>query len=227
VSDTYLNALIVIVPLLGGLGLLFVCGRTIFANPNLPNSHLAVLAVAALLCVAPTILNLVIKLPGGTEISLLKKQVEAQDQQIKAQSQQLKTDVGEQGAKLKSELQEIKQQVATAQKGTAAQPSAVPANSGKVVVIFWANGRDDLAKKVEAYLLQKGYSANTVYTDFSELPDSAKSPPGTINFVSTEQDESLKNEVENLLRGKFPEFQRVSDTRTPRLSKQGIQIRLF
>ena len=95
------------------------------------------------------------------------------------------------------------------------------------MVIFWANGREDLAKKVEAYLLQKGYSANTVYTDFSELPDSAKSSPGTISFVSTEQDESWKNEVASQLRGKFSEFQKVSDARAPKLNKQGIQIRLF
>jgi hypothetical protein len=221
VSETILNALIIVVPLLGGIGLLFVCARAIFSNPNVSNSNVAMLGVGALLCVAPTVLNLVIKLPGGGEISLIKKQLQDQNQQIKS-------DVGEQGAKLNSQIQEIKQQVAAVQKGTNTEPVRQPTpNQGKVVVIYWADARKDLAQKIENYLLQKGYSANTVYTDFTELPESARSPPGTISFVTTEQDESLKNEVAMVLRAKFPEFQRVSDTRASRLVTQGIQIRLF
>jgi len=219
--EVVLNALIVIVPLLAGLGLLFVCARAIFSNPNISNSNIAVLGIGAFLCIAPTVLNLVIKLPGGGEISVIKKQ-------IQDQSQQLKNDVGEQGAQLKSQIQVIKQQVSAVQKSTNITPAPqVTPNQGKVVVIFWADGRKELAQKVENLLLQKGYSANTVYTDFTELPEASRSPPGTINFVTTQQDETLKNEVENELRAKFPEFQKVSDTRVSKLVSQGIQIRLF
>jgi len=219
-----LDALVIHVPLAAGLALIFVCARRFFATSEITRSNVAVLGVGALLCVAPTVLNLVIKFPGGGEISLIKKQ-------IQIQSQQIKSDVGEQGAQLKSQIVEIKQQVAAAQKGTEIRPASLIAenkqNKGKVVVIFWSDGREKLAVKIEDYLLEKGYSANRIYTDFTELPDSARGPKGSISFVATEQDQHLQDEVENVLRKKFPEFTKVTETRAPKLHKLGIQIRLF
>jgi hypothetical protein len=74
-GNLMLDALIVVAPLLAGLGLIGVCARAIFNNPNVSNGNAIVLAVAALLCVAPTLVNLTAKLPGGTEISIVKDQI--------------------------------------------------------------------------------------------------------------------------------------------------------
>src|SRR5882757_7183231 len=150
-----LDALIVIVPLLAGLGLIAVCARAIFTNPNVSNSNAIVLGVAALLCVAPTILNLAVKLPGGTEISLVKQQLDDQKQQIKSQTQQIKTDVGEQGADVKAQIVALGKRVDALEKspgasGTAAVKPPDAVNKGKVVVILYADGRKDLASQMEA-----------------------------------------------------------------------------
>ena len=150
-EEVLLNALIVIVPLIGGLGLLFVCARTIFTNPNISNTSVAVLGVGGLLCVAPTILNLVIKLPGGGEVSVIR-------QQLKDQNQQIKGDLGEQGAQMKGQIDELKKRFDTIQKGASPALSQVASpqyvsNMGKIVLVYFADERRVLAGKVEAFLL--------------------------------------------------------------------------
>src|SRR6266404_8206773 len=218
-----LDGLIVVVPLLAGLALIGVCARGIFNNPNVPNSNAIVLGVAALLCVAPTILNLAVKLPGGGEISLVK-------QQIKDQTQQIKTDVGEQGADVKGQIESLRKRVDVLEKSAPAAPAAKPpdtANKDKVVVVLYADGRKDLANQIEAYLLQKGYSANAIYTDFTELAEANRLPPGSVALVSSETDSSLRNEVEKILRAKFSSMQKVTDSSAPKLATTAVQVRLF
>ncbi len=218
-----LDGLIVVVPLLAGLALIAVCARGIFNNPNVPNSNAIVLGVAALLCVAPTILNLAVKLPGGGEISLVK-------QQIKDQTRQIKTDVGEQGADVKGQIESLRKRVDVLEKSAPAAPAAKPpdtANKDKVVVVLYADGRKDLANQIEAYLLQKGYSANAIYTDFTELAEANRLPPGSVALVSSETDSSLRNEVEKILRAKFSSMQKVTDSSAPKLATTAVQVRLF
>jgi hypothetical protein len=220
-----LEGLIVVVPLLAGLALIAVCARGIFNNPTVPNSNAIVLGVAALLCVAPTVLNLAVKLPGGTEISVVREQLQSQTEQIK-------TDVGEQGANVKGQIDELRKRVDALDKGAAVAGTPVEkeqnaGNRGKLVVVLYADGRKDLATRMEAYLLQKGYSANAIYTDFTELAETSRLSAGTVAFVSAETDSSLRNEVEKVLRAKFPEVQKVVDASAPKLAATAVQVRLF
>jgi hypothetical protein len=224
-DNIWLTAAIVGVPLLAGLCLIGALVRSIFKNPNIPNGIAVVLGVAALLCVAPTVLNLAIKLPGGGEISLVREQLQTQTQQIKA-------DVGEQGADVKGQIVALRQRVDALEKATriAATPAAKPetdANKGKVVVVLYVADRKDLALQMQDYLLQQGYSANAVYTDFTELSDANRLPSGTVAFVSAESDSSLRNEIEKVLRTKFPQVQKVVDATTPKLASTAVQVRLF
>jgi hypothetical protein len=220
-----LDTIIVVVPLLAGLGLIGACAHTIFANPTVSNSNAIVLGVAALLCIAPTILNLVVKLPGGGEISVVRDQ-------LQSQSLQIKRDVGEQGASVKGQIDELRRRVDVLEKGggpavTPAEKQQYDGNKGKIVVVLYADGRKDLAARMESYLLQKGYSANSIYTDFTELADASRLPPGTVAFVSSESDSSLRNEIEKSLRTKFPEVQKVVDASAPKLAATAVQVRLF
>ncbi len=224
-----LDDLIVIVPLLAGLALVGVSAIGIFRNPSGSNASLVVLGVAALLCIAPTVLNLVVKLPGGGEISLVREQ-------LINQAQQLKADVGEQGADVKGQIEALRRRVENLEKRAgAAVAAAAPtadsqppaANKDKVVVVLYAQNRKDLATQMESYLLQKGYSANSIYTDFTELTEANRLPPGSVAFVSSETDSSARNEVEKALRAKFPEVQKVTDMSSPKLSSTAVQVRLF
>ncbi|MCC8937123.1 hypothetical protein [Bradyrhizobium ivorense] len=224
-DNIWLTAAIVGVPLLAGLGLIAALVRRILNNPDIPNGIAIVLGVAALLCVAPTILNLAIKLPGGGEISLVREQLQTQSQQIKA-------DVGEQGADVRRQIVALRQRVDALEKATkvtvpAAEKAETDANKSKVVVVLYVADRKDLAMQMQDYLLQKGYSANAVYTDFTELGDANRLSSGTVAFVSGENDSSLRNEVEKVLRAKFPQVQKVVDASTPKLASTAVQVRLF
>jgi hypothetical protein len=222
----WLTTAIVVVPLLAGLSLIGVLARGIFNNPNIPNGSAIVLGVAALLCVAPTVLNLAVKLPGGTEISLVK-------QQIKDQTEQIKNDVGFQGADVKGQIAALGRRVAALEK--AAGPAIASAdkqpdagNRSKVVVILYADDHKDLATQMEIYLLQKGYSANAIYTDFTELAEASRLPPGTVAFVSEGGNLPLRTEIENVLVTKFPAVKpKVAEATAPKLTNTAVQVRLF
>ncbi|MBR0798547.1 hypothetical protein JQ615_24465 [Bradyrhizobium jicamae] len=220
-DNVWLTAAIVAVPLLAGLGLIGALVRRILKNPDIPNGIAIVLGVAALLCVAPTILNLAIKLPGGGEISLVREQLQTQTQQI-----------GEQGADVRRQIVMLRRRVETLEKTTRVTPTVAEkpeadVNKGKVVVVLYVNERKDLAMQMQDYLLQQGYSANAVYTDFTELSDANRLASGTVAFVSGENDSSLRNEVERALRAKFPEVQKVVDASAPKLASTAVQVRLF
>jgi len=225
-DSMWLTTAIVVVPLLAGLSLIGVLARGIFNNPNIPNGSAIVMGVAALLCVAPTVLNLAVKLPGGTEISLVK-------QQIKDQTEQIKNDVGFQGADVKGQIAALGRRVAALEK--AAGPAIASAdkqpdvgNRSKVVVILYADGHKDLATQMEIYLLQKGYSANAIYTDFTELAEASRLPPGTVALVSESGNLPLRTEIENVLVTKFPAVKpKVAEATAPKLTNTAVQVRLF
>jgi len=221
-DNIWLTAAIVVVPLLAGLGLVAALARRILNNPDIPNGIAAVLGVAALLCVAPTILNLAIKLPGGGEISLVREQLQSQTQQI-----------GAQGADVRRQIVVLRERVDALEKATnvptvtAAQKSQDAANSGKVVVVFYVAERKDLAVDMQNYLLQQGYSANAILTDFTELVDANRLASGTVAFVSADSGASLRNEVEKVLRSKFPQVQKVAEAISPKITTSAVQVRLF
>jgi hypothetical protein len=224
-DNVWLTAATVLVPLLAGLGLVGALARGILNDPKVASSNAIVLGVGALLCVAPTILNLAITLPGGTTISLVREE-------IQSQSAQIKSDFGEQGAYVKRELADLRRRIEALEKGKTATvaPAETPqpnANNGKVVVVLYAADRKDLAQQMENYLLQQGYSANAVYTDFTELSDATRLPSGTVAFVSAESGASLRGEVEKVLRAKFTQVQNVTDSSSTKLVGTSVQVRLF
>jgi hypothetical protein len=220
-----LDGLIIIVPLLAGLALIGVIVLGMFKNPSVSNSNATMLGVAALLCVAPTILNLTAKLPGGTEITLVKDQ-------LKDQAQQIKNDVGTQGADIRGQIVALGKRIEVLEKGTAAAPPPAEkqqydSNRAKTVVVLYADGRKELATQMQDYLLQRGYNASAVYTDFTELSEANRQQAGTVAFVSSETDATLRNEVEKALRSKFPQVQKVVDASAPKLASNAVQVRLF
>src|ERR1700758_1769817 len=223
-DSLWLTTAIVVVPLIAGLCLIGVLARGIYNNPNVPNGAAIVLGVAALLCVAPTLLNFTIKLSSGTEISVVKEQLQTQTQQIKS-------DFGAQGGKLNGQIEELRRRVAAleAARGAAAGPAAPPnPNSNKVVVVLYVEDRKDVALQMQSYLLQQGYSANAVYTDFTELGDAGRLASGTVAVISAESSAALRKEVENVLKAKFAQqMQNVVDNGSPKLLGTSVQVRLF
>jgi len=224
-DNVWLTAVIVVVPLLAGLGLIAALARSIITNPNVPTGMAILLGIAALLCVAPTILNLAIKLPGGTEISLVKDQ-------LKDQAQQIKNDVGAQGADVRGQIVALAKRVEVLEKGAAAvlppaEKQQFDNNRVKTVVVLYADGRKELAVQMQDFLLQKGYSASTVYTDFTELSEENRLASGTVAFVSAETDSTLRNEVEKTLRARFSQVQKVVDATASKLASNAVQVRLF
>lgn len=222
-DNLWLMTAIVVVPLVAGLCLIGVLARGIYNNPNIPNGAAIVLGVAALLCIAPTIVNLTIK-NGNTEISFVKEQLQTQTQQIKS-------DFGAQGGKLNGAIEELRRRVAAleAARGTTAAPAAAPnPNSGKVVVLLYVEDRKDLALQMQAYLLQQGYSANAVFTDFTELSDASHLAAGSVAVVSADSNGTLRKEVENVLKAKFPQqMQSATDSGLAKMVGTSIQVRLF
>jgi preprotein translocase subunit SecF len=220
--STWLLAAIVVVPLIAGLGLIGVLARGIYNHADIPNSNLIALGIAALLCIAPTLLNFTIKTSGGTEISVVKEQLQTQTQQIK-------NDFGAQGGKLNGKIESLSRRVAALEKekGPAVASAAANPNSGKVVVVLHVEERKDLADQIQDYLLQEGYSANIVYTDFSELSDANRLASGAVAVVSAENNAGLRKEVEDVLRPKFSEMQNAVDSSSTKLVGTSVQVRLF
>lgn len=224
-DNLWLMTAIVVVPLVAGLCLIGVLARGIYNNPNIPNGAAIVLGVAALLCVAPTIVNLTIK-NGNTEISFVKEQLQTQTQQIKS-------DFGAQGGKLNGQIEELRRRVSALEKagGTAATAAAAAApspNSSKVVVLLYTEDRKDVAVQMQTYLLQQGYSANAVFTDFTELSDASHLAPGAVAVVSADSNGTLRKEVETVLKAKFPQqMQNATDSGLAKMVGTSIQVRLF
>jgi hypothetical protein len=220
--STWLLAAIVVVPLIAGLGLIGVLARGIYNHADIPNSNLIALGIAALLCIAPTLLNFTIKTSGGTEISVVKEQLQTQTQQIK-------NDFGAQGGKLNGKIESLSRRVAALEKekGPAVASAAANPNSGKVVVVLHVEERKDLADQIQDYLLQEGYSANVVYTDFTELSDASRLASGSVAIVSAENNAALRAEVATVLKAKFPQMQSAVESSSTKLVVTSVQVRLF
>src|SRR5262245_47568696 len=226
------------VPLLGGLGLVLTCAQAIIRNPSMSNSHAIVLAVGALLCVAPTLASFTFK-GGGVEVNL--------QQQIEKQGAQFKDDLGEQGARLKRDVAELKRRVDSLQQqlqrtnmaaagptpapvplaAPAPAPAPAPATRDGVVVIFYSQARKDQALKMEDYLLRRGYSANAVFTDFSEVSAASRGTDGSASIMYTTAKQVLADDVKKELRTRFADAGSFTDQPVTRLSAADVQLRLF
>src|SRR5262245_8102439 len=227
--EDLMRAVISFVPLVAGIGLVFTCAQAIIRNPTMSNSHALMLAIGAILCVAPTLASLTFK-AGGVEVAL--------QQQIEKQGAQLKGDFGEQGAQLKRDVAELRRRVDALQQRTTvasagpapvALPAAVvppPATRDGIILIFYAQPRKELALKIEDYLLRRGYSANAVFTDFSEISATSRGPDGSASLVYTGQKQPLADDVKKELR-RFADVGAVTDQVAQKLSAADVQVRLF
>jgi hypothetical protein len=214
--SSWLLAAVVVVPLLAGLAVIAVLAYGIYQNPKVANGNVAWLGIAALLCIAPTLVNLAITLPNGTKISLLKEQ--------------LQDSFGRQGGEIRAAVEALQQRVSALEKdrGPAAAPAAKPnPNSGKVVVVLYVEERKDLALQLQSYLLEQGYSASAIYTDFTELSDTSRLPSGTVAVVSAENNTSLRNEVEKALKAKFTDLKNATESTSTKIASSSVQVRLF
>jgi nitrate reductase NapAB chaperone NapD len=221
-DNIWLTTAIVVVPLLAGLCLTGVLARRIYNDPAVPNGNLIALGIAALLCVAPTLLNFSVKLSNGTEISVVKEQLQTQTQQIRS-------DFGAQGGKINGKIEALSRRLDALdkEKGTAVTTSTSP-NAGKVVVVLHVEDQKDLATEMQDYLLQAGYSANIVFTDFTELSDANHLASGAVAVVSAENNATLRKEVEDVLKAKFPQqMQNALDSSSTKLVGTSVQVRLF
>jgi len=221
-DNVWLTTAIVVVPLVAGLGLTGILARRIYDQPAIPNSNLLALVVAALLCIAPTLLNFSVKLSNGTEISVVKEQLQTQTQQIRS-------DFGAQGGKINGKIEALTRRLDALDKerGAAAAPAENP-NSGKVVVVLHVEDQKELATAMQDYLLGKGYSANIVFTDFTELSDANRLAAGGVAVVSAENNAALRKEIESVLKAQFPQQMRNAvDSSSTKLVGTSVQVRLF
>ena len=160
------STLIVVIPLLAGLVLIGSVAVILVRNPALTSSHWGIIIVGALLCVAPTLATLNLKAPGIEVIAAVKQVGETQTTQLAAQ-----------GAKLNRDLTDLQKQVdQLSKKAGVSAPTTAEAESQQktrrtTILIFYVETKKPLAINIEQYLLDKGYTANAVMTDFSELPE--------------------------------------------------------
>ena len=207
------SAFVTIVPLVAGLLLLATCAIIMFRNPTISNTHAAVLGVGALLCVAPTLATLNLKAPG-IELSTAVRQ-----------------QVGEQGAEIKRDLAYVREQIdVLLKKSGATVPVAAPvdkANGQTTILILYNEARKPLAKNVEEFLLRKGYGANAIYTDFTELPSGARLANGAVSIVYATQQTELANKIKQELLTKFSDLASLTDTVLPKVGAGDVQLRLF
>jgi hypothetical protein len=127
-------------------------------------------------------------------------------------------------------LELLQRRVSALEKAAGAAVASVEkpnANSGKVVVVLYVEDRKDLALQLQSYLLQQGYSANAVYTDFTELSDAGRLAPGAVSVVSADNNTPLRDTIEKELKAKFPEMKNAVETGSSRITSSSVQVRLF
>jgi hypothetical protein len=220
VFDSLNSTLVIVIPLLAGLVLIGTSAVVVVQHPDFTSSHWGIIVVGALLCVAPTLATLNLKAPGIEVIAAVKQVGETQTNQLAAQ-----------GAKVNRDLADLQKQVdELSKKAGVSAPTTAEAESQQktrrtTILIFYVEKKKSQAINIEQYLLDKGYTANAVMTDFSELPDASRLPADSISIVYSNAE--LANAVKQTLRSKFPELNRIIDSLVPKLASGDVQIRLF
>lgn len=205
-------------PMLGGAVLLLICALNIFRNPTISNAQIILMLFGALLFAIPTLTNFNLK-GAGFELS----------------GQTALGQVTTQGAEIKQELTQIRQGIEALAKSSAPASAAVTAaandaakNKGSLVFIIYSQGQKSLAQAIENTLLRKGFSANSVFTDYTELDDSLKGQPGQARFVYTEATKPIANTLKTELNSVLPSARLLPDRVVPRISGSAdVQIQLF
>jgi hypothetical protein len=207
---------ITLVPLLAGLSIVAGCAVAIVRNPQISNSYALLLAVGALLCVAPTIAQF-----EGWGLKVVTKA------ELKEHTKQNKEDLGQQGAELKLQITELEKRVNVLGNRVGSPPvAAAPAHKGTVILIFYDDRKKE-AQQIENYLLHKGYSANAMYTDFDEIADHRKESAGKVSMFYTAARQSLADELKKELGDRFPFMKQIKEWRADKLKATDLQILLF
>jgi len=141
--------------------------------------------------------------------------------------------VTEQAAGIKAQMEDIKTAIADLGKriAPAAPASAPPSveygtnrNSTVVVVYSLDPKTKTIAKQMEDQLLKKGYQATSIFSDYSELSDARKGPPGSVRFVYS--DPTVANSVKQLLKPQTSGLAALPDDPRQQMSAN-VQVLLF
>jgi hypothetical protein len=209
--------LIKISPIIGGTILIAVCLIAILRNPAVSNTFAVLLAFGALLFVIPalSIFNfegMGIKISGQAATT---EQVTQQAAGIKAQLEDIKTAIGDLGKR-----------VAPAAPAAPAPSPEYGANRNSTVIVVYSAAQKTLAKQIEDQLLKKGYQATSIFSDYSELSDAKKGPPGSVRYVYTDAGKPVAASVKQLLKSQTASLSQLPDDQRQQMSAD-VQMLLF
>jgi hypothetical protein len=92
-----------------------------------------------------------------------------------------------------------------------ASPANVDRKRKSTVVIVHSDMQKALAQQIEQELLTKGFAANAVYSDYSELDPSKKGPMGSIRFVYTSATQAVADSAKKTLQSETSKLRPLSD----------------
>jgi hypothetical protein len=152
---------------------------------------------------------------------------------IKFSGQATTEQVTQQAASINARLEDIK--LALADLGKRVAPAAAPtpppsaefgANRSQTVIVVYSAAQKTLAKQLENDLLKKGYQATSVYSDYSELSDARKGPPGSVRFTYSDATKPVGETVKQLLKANTGGLALLPDDVRPQMSAD-VQVLLF
>ena len=204
-------------PLIGGLVLLLIFSINIIRNPGISNANAVVLGLGALICSVPTLGNFAFETPL-----------------IKVSGQQIKDQVVIQGAEWKRDLADIKlaldalgKQVGGSTAATVTKTVSITKPPAQLVLIFYVLEQKTLSMKVERFLLQSGYAANSAKTDFSELKSERREKEGTVRIVYASKSQADAQRLSNELKSQLPEITRLVESKNDNLTAGDLQVQVF
>lgn len=205
-----MDSLLQVGPLIGGGILLIICLVNIIRTSGISNSNAAVLAVGALMFALPTLTTFNIDSP----VFKISGQVQVQ------------------GAELKRDLADIKQMVESLAKASGHPTPSIATtaegaeNRGSLVFVVYAEGKKTLAQKFENQLLRKGFAANAIFSDYTELDPSKKGAPGSIRFVYKANTKPVAAEVRTVLNPELSGLKILADGENEKLTAD-VEVLLF
>jgi hypothetical protein len=202
---TFFSDPITIIPLALGALLLAACVVVIISRKEIPNMLAGFLVVGSLLCVAPTLKTVAFK-GWGLEINVAKELKDTKD------------DLG-------SQIAQLRGQVANLEKKVGLPVATAVATTQPTVLISYDSPRRELALKIQAELVGKGYSATAVYDDLTQVQNRLSS--GSNAMVYTSAQVTVAKKILADLKIAIPELSNIGDTAVSNLSAAPIQIRLF
>ena len=203
-----MQTLVQIGPLIGGAILLLICLVNILRSPGISNANVVALGLGAVMFAIPTMTSFNIDSP----LFKVSGQVQVQ------------------GAELKRDLTDIRQMLefiakASGQTSVTASVEGTQ-NRGSLVFVVYADAKKTLAQQFEKQLLQKGYAANSIFSDYTELSDLQKGAPGSVQFVYKHKTALVARAVKSDLESKLAGLHLMADTVNDKLPVD-VEVLLF